>query len=117
MNSEDEFNDFVVNELIDSSSSEDEEKFDSDATDIIAHESLNEPHHGGSIIGHGTVDRERLSWHNLLYWDYFSENPIFGLEYFRRRLVCSDKYVGIMVCPWVMVCLNNIICLHRLQMR
>jgi hypothetical protein len=36
MNSDDEFNDFVVNELIDSSSSEDKEKIYSDATDIIA---------------------------------------------------------------------------------
>jgi hypothetical protein len=106
MTSEDEFNDFVVSELIDLSSSEDEEKNYSDATDIIiAHESLNEPRRG-----------VRLLWHNLLYRDYFSENLIFGLEYFRWRLVCSHKYVGIMVCPWVMVYLNNIIYLHKFRM-
>jgi hypothetical protein len=59
MNSEDEFNDFVVSDLIDLSSSEDEEKFYSDATDIIiAHESLNEPRRGGSIIRHEAVDRK-----------------------------------------------------------
>jgi hypothetical protein len=38
MDSEDEFNDFVLNELIDSPSSEDQENFYSDATNIIAHE-------------------------------------------------------------------------------
>jgi hypothetical protein len=103
--------------LIDSSSSKDEENFYSDVTDIIVQELLNEPRRGGSIIGHETVDRERLSWNNLLYRDYFSENPIFDSEYFRRRLVCSLKYVGIMFCPWVMVSINNIICLHRFRMR
>jgi hypothetical protein len=36
MNSEDEFNDFVVNKLIDSSSLEDEKKIYSDTTNIIA---------------------------------------------------------------------------------
>jgi hypothetical protein len=67
MNSDDEFNNFVVNKLIDSSSSEDEEKFYSDATDIITQELHNEPRRGGSIVRHEVVDHERLSWHNLLY--------------------------------------------------
>jgi hypothetical protein len=61
MNSEDEFNDFVVNELIDSSSLDGEENFYLDVTNIIAVESLNEPRRGESIIGHETVNRERLS--------------------------------------------------------
>jgi hypothetical protein len=39
----------------------------------------------GFIIGHHIVDRERISWHNLLYRDYFLENPVFGSEFFRRR--------------------------------
>jgi hypothetical protein len=37
--------------------SEDEEKIYSDT----AHESINEPCRGGSIVRHETVDRERLS--------------------------------------------------------
>jgi hypothetical protein len=61
MDSEDELNYFVLNELIDPSSSDDEENFYFNATNIIAHESLNEPRHGGSIIGHETADHERLS--------------------------------------------------------
>jgi hypothetical protein len=55
MDSEDEFNNFVLNELIDSPSSKDEEKFYSDVTNIIVQESLNEPRRGGSIVGHETV--------------------------------------------------------------
>jgi hypothetical protein len=63
MNLEDEFNDFVVNELIDSSSLDGEKKIYLNATNIIADKSLNEPCCDGSIVGHKTVNRERLSWH------------------------------------------------------
>jgi hypothetical protein len=52
---------------IDSSSLNDEEIFYVDATNIIAQETLNEPRHGESIVGHGTMDLEKLSWHYLLY--------------------------------------------------
>jgi hypothetical protein len=61
MDSEDEFNNFVLNEVIDSSSLDDEVNFYLDATNIIAHESLNEPRRGGSIVGHEIVNRERFS--------------------------------------------------------
>jgi hypothetical protein len=60
---EDEFNDFVVKELIDSWSSEDKEFFYLYATNIIAQESLNEPRRGGSIVGYKTMDCQSLSWH------------------------------------------------------
>jgi hypothetical protein len=79
----DEFNDFIANELIDSSSLDDEDNFYFDITNIVSDAPLNEPIHRGSIIGRRTVDRERLSWHYLLYPDYFSDNPIFGSELFR----------------------------------
>jgi hypothetical protein len=46
---------------IDSSSLNDEEIFYVDATNIIAQETLNEPRHGGSIVGHGTMDLKKLS--------------------------------------------------------
>jgi hypothetical protein len=52
MDSKDKFNDFVGNELIDSWSSDVEDNFYFDATNIIAQKSLNEPLHQGSIIGH-----------------------------------------------------------------
>jgi hypothetical protein len=93
IDSEDDFKDFVLNKLIESSSLDDEDNSYFDATNILAHESLNEPLHRGSIVGHQSMDHERLSWHYLLYRDYFSDNSIFGLKYFRRRLVCSINYV------------------------
>jgi hypothetical protein len=74
----DEFNNYVVNKLI-------------DYDDNFYFDVVNEPIHRESIVGHRTVDRESLSWHYLLYHDYFIENPIFGPDLFRRRLVCSLK--------------------------
>jgi hypothetical protein len=56
----DEFNNFIVNELIDSSSLDVEDKFYCDATNIISKVLLNEPIHHGSIVGRCIVDRESL---------------------------------------------------------
>jgi hypothetical protein len=87
MDFEDEFNNFVVNVLIDSSSSDDDDNFYFDAANIAVEVSHNEPIHRGSIVGHRNVDHERFLWHYLLYRDYFSDNPIFGPDLFSRRLV------------------------------
>jgi hypothetical protein len=94
----DEFNDFIVNGLIDSSSLDDEDNFYYDAANIVSEALLNEPIHRGFIIGRRTVDRKRLSWHDLLYLDYFSDNPIFGPEFFRRRLVYSINLIMLHTC-------------------
>jgi hypothetical protein len=56
-----------------------------DAAKIVANTLVDEPIRRGFIIGHCTVDCERLSWHYLLYRDYFSEDPIFGPEFFSQR--------------------------------
>jgi hypothetical protein len=71
--------------LNDSSSSEDDEIFYFGTAKIVENTLVVEPICRGSIIGHRIVDREIFLWHYLLYRDYFSENPIFGLEFFRRR--------------------------------
>jgi hypothetical protein len=55
-----EFNHFIVNELIDASSSDDEDNFYCDVINIVYEVSLDEPIHHGSIVGRRTVDRERL---------------------------------------------------------
>jgi hypothetical protein len=94
----DEFNDFIVNELNDSSSSDDEDNFYYDTANIVSEVFLNKPIHHGSIVGRRTVDRKRLSWHDLVYRDYFSDNPIFGPEFFRRRLVCSINLIVLHPC-------------------
>ncbi|KAL6888277.1 hypothetical protein ACP4OV_009303 [Aristida adscensionis] len=52
---------------------------------MIIEDWVNYPGRIGSIPGHEVVDRERLLWHNLLYKDYFSDNPTFGGKIFRRR--------------------------------
>jgi hypothetical protein len=67
MDLRDEFNNFIVNEVIDSSSSDDEDNFYFDATNIVSEVLLNEPIYCGSMVGRCTVDCERLSWHYLLY--------------------------------------------------
>jgi hypothetical protein len=48
----DEFNNYVVNELIDSSSSNDDNNFYFDAVNIAAEASQHEPIHRGSIVEH-----------------------------------------------------------------
>jgi hypothetical protein len=56
----DEFNHFIVNELIDASSSDDEDNFYCDSANIVYEASLDEPIHCGSIVGRRIVDCERL---------------------------------------------------------
>ena len=88
MDSDDEFNQFVMDEIIDSSSSDDERKAAIlGAAHLIVEDTLNHPGRIGSVEGHAVVDRERLLHHDLLYKDYFSEKPTFGPKNFRRRLV------------------------------
>jgi len=48
-------------------------------------ESSNRPKVGGSTVGREFVWRDREHCHNLLYKDYFSENPTYGPVKFRRR--------------------------------
>jgi hypothetical protein len=71
----DEFNDYIVNELIDSTSSDDKYNFYFDVINIVSEASLNEPIHCGSMVGPRSIDREKLLWHYLLYYDYFFRQP------------------------------------------
>ena len=88
MESDDEFNQFVLNELIDPSSSDDENDLFIGAAHVIIEDSVNNPGRIGSVEGHDVVDRERRLWHGLLYKDYFSDKPTFGPKIFRRRFAC-----------------------------
>lgn len=73
MESDDEFNEFVMNELIDPSSLDEEHDLFFGAAQMIIEESVNNPGRIGSVQGHEVVHRDRLLWHNLLYKDYFSD--------------------------------------------
>ena len=45
--------------------------------------------HGGSIPGHIVVRRDRKAAHHNLFNDYFSDNPRYGEDFFRRRFRMS----------------------------
>ena len=90
MESDDEFNQFVMNELIDASSDDENDPFFG-AAHMTIEDSVNHPGRIGSIVEHEVVDRERLLHHDLLYKDYFSDKPTFGPKFFRRRLVFVSK--------------------------
>lgn len=85
MESDDEFNQFVMNDLIDPSSSDDENDLFFDAAHVIVDGLVNHPGRIGSVEGHAVVHRDRLLHHALLYKDYFSDNPTFNSKIFRRR--------------------------------
>jgi hypothetical protein len=85
MDSDNEFSQFVFDEIINSSSSDDE--IYDDTAHIVVEDLVNNPGRIGSIEGHEIVQRERLLWHDLLYKDYFSNNPTFNATTFRRRFV------------------------------
>jgi len=59
----DEHNEFVMNELIDPSSSDDEDDIFLDATHMITEDSINYPGQIGSVEG--------LLWHGLFYKKLF----------------------------------------------
>ena len=88
MESDDEFNQFVMNEVVDLSSSDDEDDLFFGVAQKIIEDSVNNPSRIGSVEGHDVLDRERLLYHGLLYKDYFSNNPRFKAKTFRRRFAC-----------------------------
>ena len=88
MESDDEFNQFVMNEVVDLSSSDDEDDLFFGVAQKIIEDSVNNPGRIGSVEGHDVLDRERLLYHGLLYEDYFSDNPTFKAKTFRQRFAC-----------------------------
>ena len=89
MESDDEFNQFVMNEVVDPSSSDDEDDQFLGAAQMIIEDSVNNAGRIGWVVGHDVLDRERLLYHHLLFKDYFSDNPTFKAKTFRWRFACS----------------------------
>ena len=99
MDSEAEFN--LLNEVVDSSSSDDDEFYIA-AAHIVAMDIGNEPCHRGFVEGHRVLHRDRQSGHVRLYQDYFSDDPTYEPNYFRRRFVRTPYFFSIMApfaCP------------------
>ena len=78
-----------MNDLLESSSSDDDNDLYIAAANIVANDTINHPCHGGSVDGHRVLNRDRQYGHNRLYEDYFLDNPTYGPNYFRRRFVLS----------------------------
>ncbi|KAK3212345.1 hypothetical protein Dsin_017051 [Dipteronia sinensis] len=74
---------FEIDRLLDSSSSDDD--LEMIAIAALARRRKNKSKCGGSIDGHTTIWRDRLTIHERLYHDYFSETPTYPLDKFRRR--------------------------------
>jgi hypothetical protein len=76
---------------MDSSSSDDNEELLIGASQILYthYQTMNMPKHGGSVPRHRVVHRKREADHWKLFEDYFSDDPTYGAEYFRRRFVSS----------------------------
>ena len=74
------------------SSSYDDDELYIDAAHIVATDIGNEPRHRGSVEGHRVINRDRQSGHVRLYRDYFSDDPTYGPNYFRRRFVCTPFF-------------------------
>jgi hypothetical protein len=74
--------------MLDDSSSDDNDDFDMLAAAVIVDSFANEEKkHGGSVKGHRVLHRDREGGHERLFQDYMAENPTYGPEIFRRRLV------------------------------
>ena len=52
-------------------------------------EGTSAPRRGGSVVGRQYIYRDRMSGAWRLFNDYFSDNPVYGPTFFRRRFVIS----------------------------
>ena len=96
MDSEAEFN--LLNEVVDSSFSDDDDEFYIAAAHIVPTDIGNEPHHRGSVEGHRVLNRDKQSGHVRLYQDYYSDDPTYEPNYFRRRFVGTPYFFSIIPC-------------------
>ena len=53
----------------------------------VLKEHNNEPKRGGSVIGHKVVHCKGEAAHQRLYENYFSDDPMYGPEFFKRRFI------------------------------
>ena len=52
---------------------------------------------GGNTMGRQNIFRDKEAYHNLLYQDYFVENPTYGpVHFYRRFRMKRELYVSIM---------------------
>ena len=74
-----------------SSSSDDDDELILSALHIAhtQYEGTSAPRRGGSVVGRQYIYRDRMSGAWRLFNDYFSDNPVYGPTFFRRRFVIT----------------------------
>ncbi|XP_072150827.1 uncharacterized protein [Setaria viridis] len=77
----------LLEQVLQSSSSDEEDEFFVSTAHIVHshYQSDSAPKHGGSMVGHKVIDREREEGHWRLYQDYFADEPTYDPTFFRRR--------------------------------
>nr|XP_034601183.1 uncharacterized protein LOC117861747 [Setaria viridis] len=77
----------LLEQVLQSSSSDEEDEFFVSTVHIVHshYQSDSAPKHGGSVVGHKVIDREREEGYWRLYQDYFADEPTYGPTFFRRR--------------------------------
>ena len=74
-----------------SSSSDDDDELILSALHVaqMQYEGTSAPRWGGSVVGRQYIYRDRMSGAWRLFNDYFSDNPVYGTTFFRRRFVIT----------------------------
>ncbi|CAN6326949.1 unnamed protein product [Urochloa humidicola] len=85
-----------LEQVLESSSSDEEDEFIFSVAHIVRshYQSGSASKHGGSVVGHKVIDREREDGHWILHQDYFADEPTYGPTFFRRRFVfCQIHFI------------------------
>jgi hypothetical protein len=72
---------------LDDESSDDDDLFMIAAAQIVHKFSSKKQRHGGSVLGHAVIYRDREGGHQRMYQDYLADNPTYGPDLFHRRLL------------------------------
>ena len=76
---------FCARRQLDDSSSDDDDSVILSAAQVVQTFSNEKGRHGGSVVGHRVLYRDREGGHDRIFQDYLADNPTYGPEIFRRR--------------------------------
>ena len=80
----------LLEQVLDSSSSDEEDKFFCDVAHVVHnhYQSANAPKHGGSVVGHQVIDREREEGHWRLH-----PGLLHGRTYIRPNFLQTEVHI------------------------
>jgi hypothetical protein len=78
---------------LDDSSSDEDDSLIASAAAIVDTFSNVKKKHGGSIVGHRVIYRDRQGGHDRMFKDYLADNPTYPPETFRRRFIFCHLYM------------------------